>query len=159
MGVPLGYMGDLVIIATSPMKFGELAGASLVDVARYLRRDLMAANNRDYVRSFATWISRTADKTTIAYIGRFNPDTDIGQSSWAYIKLATMAFGPLGRPSLIRRPDFIPLKSDIYFMPQTESRDIDALLCFNSVDLAVWMEDETWNAYACIGRLYRARRL
>ena len=148
MGVPAGYMGDLVTISTSTMGFCELAEAPLADMASHLRRDLAAVNNRDYVRSFATWIQRTADKTVIAYGGRFNPDTDIGSSSWAHVRLAKVEFGPLGRPSLIRRPDFVPLKSDIYFMPETESGDIDALVCFNRADLDGLMEDETWTAYA-----------
>jgi hypothetical protein len=152
MGVPKGYMGDLVTIATSTMGFRELAEAPLAEIASRLRCDLSAVNNYEYVRSFATWIERTADKSAIAYGGRFNPDTDIGSSSWAHIRLAKVAFGPLGRPSLIRRPDFVPLKSDIYFMPQTEMGDIDALVCFNHADLNGLMEDEIWNAYAdCIG--------
>ncbi|KAK4043910.1 transferase family-domain-containing protein [Parachaetomium inaequale] len=149
MGVPAGYMGDLVTIATSTMGFRELAEAPLADVALRLRRDLATVNNRDYVRSFATWIARTADKTVIAYGGKFNPDTDIGSSSWAQIGLASVAFGPLlGRPSLIRRPDFVPLKSDIYFMPQTERGNIDALVCFNQADLDGLMRDQMWTAYA-----------
>jgi hypothetical protein len=148
MGVPAGYMGDLVTIATTTLGFRELAEAPLADIACRLRRDLTAVNNRDYVRSFATWIQRTADKTTIAYGGRFNPDTDIGSSSWAHVKLAKVAFGPLGRPSLIRRPDFVPLRSDIYFMPQTENGDIDALLCFNQADFDGLMADEMWTAFA-----------
>ncbi|KAH8784874.1 transferase family-domain-containing protein [Diaporthe sp. PMI_573] len=152
MGVPKGYMGDLVTIATSTMGFRELAEAPLAEIASRLRRDLSAVNNYEYVRSFATWIERTADKSVIAYGGGFNPDTDIGSSSWAHIRLAKVAFGPLGRPSLIRRPDFVPLKSDIYFMPQTEMGDIDALVCFNHADLNGLMEDEIWNAYTdCIG--------
>lgn len=148
MGVPQGYMGDLVTIATSTMGFRELVEAPLAEISNRFRRDLEAVNNRDYVRSFATWIARTADKATIAYGGKFNPDTDIGSSSWAHIRLATVDFGPLGRPSLIRRPDFVPLKSDIYFMPQTESGDIDALVCFNRADLDGLMKDEMWTTYA-----------
>lgn len=148
MDVPAGYMGDLVTIATSTMGFRDLAEAPLGDVAGRLRRDLTIVNNREYVRSFATWIERTPDKSVIAYGGRFNPDTDIGSSSWAQIQLANVDFGPLGRPALIRRPDFAPLKSDIYFMPQTKAGDIDALLCFNQVDLDGLLGDEIWTAYA-----------
>ncbi|KAL2141561.1 hypothetical protein VTI28DRAFT_2211 [Corynascus sepedonium] len=149
MGVPAGYMGDLVTISTSTIGFRELVEAPLADVAARLRRDLTAVNNRGYVRSFATWINRTADKRTIAYGGRFNPDTDIGSSSWAHVRLAKVSFGPLlGQPSLVRRPDFVPLRSDIYFMPQTESGDIDALLCFNQADFDGLMEDKIWTDYA-----------
>ncbi|KAI0469935.1 transferase family-domain-containing protein [Xylariaceae sp. FL0804] len=148
MDVPPGYMGDLVTIATSRMRFRDLVDAPLGYVASRLRRDLFLVNNREYVRSFATFIANTPDKNKIGYGGEFNPDTDIGSSSWAHIQLAKVKFGPLGEPSLIRRPDFVPLQSDIYLMPQTACGDIDALVCFNQEDLRGLMEDERWNKYA-----------
>lgn len=148
MGVPKEYMGDLVTIATSKMVFQDLADASLPTVANVLRRDLNAVNTSEYVRSFATFIANTLDKSNIVYGGGFNPDTDIGSSSWAQIQLSRVAFGPLGRPVLIRRPNFVPLKSDIYFMPRTEAGDIDALLCFNDGDMDGLLADPQWNMYA-----------
>ena len=148
MGVPQRYMGDLVTIATSRIAFQELADASLPAVASLLRKDLNAVNTRDYVRSFATLIANTSDKSTIVYGGKFNPDTDIGSSSWARIQLYRVKFGPLGKPALVRRPNFGPLRSDIYFMPQTESGNIDALLCFNEEDMKGLEADAKWNAYA-----------
>jgi hypothetical protein len=148
MGVPPGYMGDLVTIATSRIGFQELANAALPVVASLLRRDLNRVNTRGYVRSFATFIDRTQDKSSIVYGGKFNPDTDIGSSSWAQVQLARTDFGLLGRPTLVRRPTFGPLKSDIYFMPQTACGDIDSLLCFNEEDMKGLMTDALWNAYA-----------
>ncbi|KAH0377668.1 hypothetical protein KCU92_g9111, partial [Aureobasidium melanogenum] len=148
MGVPTEYMGDLVTIATSCMTFQGLADASLGDIAMTLRRDLNAVNNREYIRSFATFIADTADKSTIVYGGKFNPDTDIGCSSWARLGLSHVRFGSLGKPALIRRPTFGPLKSDIYFMPQTESGDTDALLCFNDADTKALRADDEWMKYA-----------
>ena len=148
MSVPRGYMGDLVTIATSKTTFQELEGASLPTIARLLREDLNAVNNRDYVRSFATHIANTPDKSTIVYGGKFTPDTDIGSSSWANIRLYRVSFGALGKPALVRRPTFGPLRSDIYFMPQNESGDIDAALCFNEEDMKGLRSDPRWNAYA-----------
>ena len=148
MGVSQKYMGDLVTIATSRITFQELADASLLAVASLLRKDLNAVNTRDYVRSFATFIANTSDKSSIVYGGKFNPDTDIGSSSWAHIQLYRVKFGPLGKPALVRRPNFGPLRSDIYFLPQTESGDIDALLCFNEEDMRGLEVDAKWNEYA-----------
>ena len=148
VGVSPRYMGDLVTIATSRIAFQELADASLLAVASLLRTDLSVVNTRDYVRSFATLIANTSDKSTIVYGGKFNPDTDIGSSSWARLQLYKTKFGLLGKPDLVRRPNFGPLKSDIYFMPQTESGDIDALLCFNEEDLKGLEADAKWNEYA-----------
>jgi hypothetical protein len=93
-------------------------------------------------------IAQADDKGEISFGGKFNPDTDIGTSSWSHVRLAKVQFGPLGKPCLIRRPDFVPLKSDIYLMPQTECGAIDALLCFNQADFDGLMEDELWLAYA-----------
>ena len=148
MGVSQNYMGDLVTIATSRVTFQELANMSLLAVASLLRKDLSAVNTRDYVRSFATFIANTSDKSTIVYGGKFNPDTDIGSSSWAHIQLYRVKFGLLGKPTLVRRPNFGPLRSDIYFMPQTEFGDIDALLCFNEEDMKGLEADVKWNEYA-----------
>ncbi|KAK4214342.1 transferase family-domain-containing protein [Rhypophila decipiens] len=149
MGVPNGYMGDLVTIATSRLGFQDLVDMPLGDVATLLRRDLLAVNNRDYIRSFATFVASTDDKSQIVYGGKFNPDTDIGSSSWAALGLSKVDFGPLlGKPAMIRRPDFVPLKSDIYLMPMLACGDIDALLCFNDVDFQGLMEDGLWRKYA-----------
>ena len=148
MGVPQSYMGDLVTIAQSQIAFQDLADVPLPAVASLLRKDLNAVNRRDYIRSFATFIAETQDKSTIVYGGRFNPDTDIGSSSWAQIKLSHVAFGTLGKPALVRRPNFGPLKSDIYFMPQNAEGDIDALLCFNEEDMNDLKSDDQWNRFA-----------
>ncbi|KAI1396508.1 transferase family-domain-containing protein [Hypoxylon fuscum] len=148
LGIPRGYMGDLVTIATSMISFQELADASLPTVASLLRKDLNSVNTRDYVRSFATFISQTSDKSTIAYGGKWNTDTDIGSSSWTQVQLSRVNFGPLGKPALVRRPTFGPLRSNIYFMPQTDSGDIDALLCFNEDDFGGLMADARWNSFA-----------
>ncbi|KAI1412824.1 transferase family-domain-containing protein [Hypoxylon sp. FL1857] len=148
MGVPQGYMGDLVTISTSVATFQELAHASLPEVASILRNDLNYVNTWDYVRSYATFVSQTRDKSNIVYGGRWNTDTDIGSSSWARIQLSRVKFGSLGKPALVRRPTFGPLRSNIYFMPQTISGDIDALLCFNEEDMKGLMADPHWNSFA-----------
>ncbi|KAI5853647.1 transferase family-domain-containing protein [Durotheca rogersii] len=148
MGVPPGYMGDLVTIATSRMTFKDLVDAPLSVIAGVLRRDLNAVDTPDYIRSFATHIANTPDKSTIVYGGKLNPDTDIGSSPWARIQLCRVTFGPLGKPALIRRPNFGPIRSDIYFISQLKSGDIDALLCFNEEDMDELIEEEEWSAYA-----------
>ncbi|KAM0795812.1 hypothetical protein BDR22DRAFT_893792 [Usnea florida] len=66
---------------------------------------------------------------------RFSPD--ICSSSWARLQLYKT-----------KRPNFGPLKSDIYFMSQTESGDIDALLYSNEEDLNRLEADAKWNEYA-----------
>ncbi|RAL09580.1 uncharacterized protein BO97DRAFT_427216 [Aspergillus homomorphus CBS 101889] len=110
-------------------------------------------DTRHYIRSFATRITTQQDRSRISYGGDFDPQTDIGSSSWADVQLYRVAFGPLlGKPALVRRPDFAPLKSDIYFMPRTEEGDVDALLCMTEEDFAGLDVDPEWRRYAdCIG--------
>ncbi|OTB00231.1 hypothetical protein M426DRAFT_66285 [Hypoxylon sp. CI-4A] len=148
MGVPKGYMGDLVTISNSVATFQEIADASLPKIASILRNDLNHVNTRDYIRSYATFVARTADKSNIVYGGQWNPDTDIGSSSWSRLQLSRINFGSLGKPVLVRRPTFGPLRSNIYFMPQTISGDIDALICFNEEDMKGLMADPQWNLFA-----------
>ena len=152
MDVGPEYLGDLVSIAMSRFTSGELVDAPLSTVAQAMRRDLSTVNNRYYIRSFASFIAREPDRSVISYGGAFNPDTDIGSSSWAHVQLHRVQFGVLGAPRLVRRPDFVPLKSDIYFMPQTAEGDIDALLCFNQADFDGLAQDAEWTSSAeCIG--------
>ncbi|EAW07078.1 putative trichothecene biosynthesis acetyltransferase [Aspergillus clavatus NRRL 1] len=148
MGVPREYMGDLVIIATSRFALGELAQAPLAVVTAALRKDLQVSNNEYYIRSFATLIANEPDRSIISYGGNFNPETDIGSSSWADVQLYRVEFGPLGKPALVRRPNFAPLKSDIYFMPRTEAGDIDALLCMTEEDFVGLDKDPEWKLYS-----------
>jgi len=146
--MPREYMGDLVTIAMSRFNMAEITNASLSTVAGTLRMDLRSVNNEQYIRSFATFLANEPDSSIISYGGNFNPETDIGSSSWADVQLYGVEFGLLGKPVLVRRPDFAPLKSDIYFMPQTEVGDIDALLCMNQADFDGLKNDIEWNEYA-----------
>ncbi|KAL2167889.1 hypothetical protein VTG60DRAFT_676 [Thermothelomyces hinnuleus] len=148
LGVPSEYMGDMVTIVNSSFTFQELADAPLSAVAGQLRRDLTAVNTPEYIRSFATFIANTPDKSIISYGGKFNPDTDMGTSSAAHVRLLEVEFGPLGKPSLIRRPNFGPIKSELYVMPRTLDGDFDILLCLKEVDMVGLMEDAQWNEYA-----------
>lgn len=148
LGVPKEYMGDLVVLAVSQFIANELVQAPLSQVAATMRSDLKAVNHEDYIRSFATFLATELDRSSISYGGNFNPKVDIGSSSWAQVKLYGIKFGLLGKPTLVRRPNFGPLKSDIYFMPQTEDGDIDALLCMSEDDFASLKASPEWTYFA-----------
>ncbi|KAJ5427189.1 trichothecene biosynthesis acetyltransferase [Penicillium sp. CMV-2018d] len=148
LGVPREYMGDLVVLAVSHFIADELVQAPLSQVAATMRSDLQAVNHEDYIRSFATFLATEPDRSSISYGGNFNPKADIGSSSWAQVKLYRIKFGFLGKPTLVRRPNFGPLKSDIYFMPQTEDGDIDALLCMSEDDFAALNASPEWRYFA-----------
>lgn len=148
LGVSAGYMGNLITIAMSKLPFQELADAPLYKVANVLRRDLTAVDRSEYIRSFYTFIANTADKSRISYGGNYNPDTDMGTSSAAASRLLEVDFGFLGKPTLVRRPDFGPINSQLYMMPRTLKGEMDVLLCLNELDMTGLLEDPVWNEYA-----------
>lgn len=148
MGVQWEYMGNLVTGAISRVAFDDVENASLPALAEMMRGDVIRVNQKHHVRSIATFINSEPDKSIIRFGGRFNPDTDIGSSSWAHVALYGAEFGSLGKPTLIRRPNFVPLRSFIYFMPKMENGDIDALVCFNEADMHGLRSDPEWNEYA-----------
>ncbi|EYE91686.1 uncharacterized protein EURHEDRAFT_464384 [Aspergillus ruber CBS 135680] len=149
LGVSKEYLGDVVTNAHTSMTFHELTTSSLSVVASRMRENIQKiGRNSQYIRSFATLIAEEPDKSTISYVGTFNPDHDIGSSSWARLDLYSVSFGGLGKPALIRRPDFVPVRGLIYFMPKTEDGDIDALVCLNEGELHDLKSDVEWSQYA-----------
>ncbi|KAL3461906.1 transferase family-domain-containing protein [Aspergillus heterothallicus] len=144
MGVPSEYMGQMGYNATTRVSFGDLDAMSLGSTAALLRTKVQEMNTAYSIRSWATFIAGTADKSTIMFAGTFNPDTDVGVSSLAHVELYTCGFGPLGRPELVRRPNFRPLEGCIYFWSRTAEGDIDVLTCLNEVDIRGLREDAEW---------------
>lgn len=151
MQVPKEYMGQMGYNATCRLTFRELEKAPLGIVASTLRRTVKGVNNKYSVRSWVTFIANEPDKSTIMFGGSFDPDTDIGLSSLVHAELHSAEFGILGKPELVRRPNFTPLESCVYFWSQTESGDFDVLMCLNEADVQALKMNQKWNEYAeCI---------
>lgn len=148
MQVPKEHMGQMGYNATCKLTFRELEKASLGNFASLLRRTVKGVNNEYSVRSWATFIANEPDKSTIMFGGSFNPDTDIGLSSLVHAELYSAEFGILGKPELVRRPNFTPLESCVYFWSQTEAGDFDVLMCLNEADLQALKMDQEWTEYA-----------
>ncbi|EPE28677.1 hypothetical protein GLAREA_09798 [Glarea lozoyensis ATCC 20868] len=148
MQVPKEYMGQMGYNATCRISFGDLEKMSLREVCALLRETVQTVNNEYSVRSWVTFIANEPDKSTIMFGGTFNPDTDIGLSSLAHAELYSVEFGALGKPQLVRRPNFGPLESIVYFWPQTEDGDIDVLMCLSGMDLQGMKEDGVWMSFA-----------
>ncbi|ERF72995.1 hypothetical protein EPUS_08852 [Endocarpon pusillum Z07020] len=148
MQIPKEYMGQMGYNATCRLSFRELEKASLGTVASILRRTARDVNNEYSVRSWVTFIANEPDKSSIMFGGSFNPDTDIGLSSLAHVELYSAEFGILGKPELVRRPNFHPLESCVYFWSQTEAGDFDVLMCLNEADVQALKMDQEWKEYA-----------
>ena len=146
--IPQEYMGQMGYNATCRLAFKELEHASLGAIASFLRGTAQSVNTEYSVRSWVTFIANEPDKSTIMFGGAFNPDTDIGLSSLVHTNLYGASFGVLGKPELVRRPNFTPLEGCVYLWSQTEAGDLDVLMCLNEMDVQALKMDEEWKQYA-----------
>ncbi|KEY70387.1 hypothetical protein S7711_09361 [Stachybotrys chartarum IBT 7711] len=144
VGVSRDYMGDLIHNVTAFLTWEELVSLPLSSIAAHLRRELNKANTAYHVRSFATFVAREADKSTITYGGQFNPATDLGCSSIRGRSDLFADFGQLGFPTLIRRPPPPPFPGLLVLFPGTMSGDCDAMLCITDADLEDLKRDPLW---------------
>lgn len=143
MGVSTEYMGQLVYVAATYLSYKELVDLPLSTIASRMRKDLNEVNNEFCVRSYATFIAGVPDKTTLAYGGPFNRDTDIASSSMAQARMV-LDYGMLGVPELLRRPKLTPIPGTFYFYPP-ETEDFNLLLCLNQQDLEAIKADPEWS--------------
>ena len=122
-------------------------------MAALLRRDLAEASSTPYrLRSFATFVASEPDRSTIAYAGRFNPDTDVGCTSvrggGAGGAEAFPEFGALlGRPDFIRRPATAAFPGLVALLPGSPDGDCDVWACLRDADLEALNADETWRDF------------
>lgn len=144
VGVSKDYMGDLIHNVTTFLTWEELVSLPLSSIAAHLRRELNKANTAYHVRSFATFVAREMDKSTITYGGQFNPATDLGCSSIRGRSDLFADFGQLGFPTLIRRPPPPPFPGLLVLFPGTMSGDCDAMLCITDADLEDLKRDPLW---------------
>ena len=148
MQVPKEYMGQMGYNATCRLTFRDLEKASLGTTASILRKTVKEVNTEYSARSWVTFIANEPDKSTIMFGGAFNPDTDIGLSSLAHVELHSAEFGVLGKPELVRRPNFLPLESCVYLWAQTAAGDLDVLMCLNEADVNALKRDREWQESA-----------
>ncbi|KAI2621286.1 transferase family-domain-containing protein [Hypoxylon sp. NC1633] len=147
VGLPANYMGEVAHTMSAWMTFEQLASAPLSTVASYLRKRLNETNNLHHLRSFASFIAREPDKSTITYAGKFNPDVDIGCSSIRTLAGVFPQFGRLGTPEFIRRPPSVPFPSTLVLYPGTPEGDCDAIACLTDADFEALSADPEWTRY------------
>jgi trichothecene 3-O-acetyltransferase len=149
MKVSPEYMGHMIYISASFLPLEHIATRSVAHVASVMRHDLNDASSEHEIRSFATLIANTKDKSTIAFAGEFNPDLDVGSSSGLAMK-HQFDYGPLGTPDFMNRPRFTPLPSTLYIMPMLSDGGVDVMLSLKPEELSIIKEDTVWNRYAQI---------
>ena len=145
LGVSQSYMGQLVYYSRTFLTLEELTTLPLSSIACSMRRNLINDNTEFSVRSYATWLSRVPDKSTLIYCGPADRTTDISCSSMANASLV-FRYGSLGEPKCIRRPNLPPVPGTLYFYPPDASGDMNLLVCLNDEEMEELNNNELWAA-------------
>lgn len=149
IGLSPDYMADVVHTVSTWLTVEQLATMPLSSIAAHLRARLDETNTAYNLRSFATFVAREPDKSTITYAGKFDPSIDVGCTSTRGMwREAFPNFGLLGVPQLIRRPPSIPFPSTLGLFPGTATGECDAVACLTDQDFQVLMADEEWLKFA-----------
>ncbi|CAG7970492.1 unnamed protein product [Penicillium salamii] len=143
MGVSYEYMGHMVYHAATRMTFEELQKEPISAIACRLRSDLNDVNNGFSVRSYATYIANTPNKSRILYGGLFNRDTDVGASAVANADFFH-SFGVIGKPMFARRPYLAPIPGCVYFMP-SEGPVLPVLVCLRDDEMDGLKNHPEWS--------------
>jgi hypothetical protein len=153
--VSKGYLGHLVGLAyTEWPTASTVLEAPLSKVASDIRASLEKVDDHN-IRSLATLIHTTEDKTTIFYGAKKKLGKDIFISSWAQMDLSrTCGFGPLlsggdedGRPDFVRRAKMDIVPDLTYLMPKNREGDMDLGACLFEEDIVALQEDGPWTKY------------
>lgn len=146
--VPAGYMGHMLILDQVALSFGQLAKASLSDLAVRLRRSLNSIDDY-HVRSAATVIKNEQDKSTFQYGANAVTGRDLTISSWAGLNLSSISFGPaFGRATFVRRALQADCEGLGYLMPTTSDGDIDLAISLSKGDYDSIGQDPIWKHFA-----------
>jgi trichothecene 3-O-acetyltransferase len=153
--VPNGYLGHLVGLAyTEWPAAGSVLDSHLSTVASDIRDSLDKVDDYN-IRSLATLIHTTEDKTTIFYGAKKKLGKDIFISSWAQMDLArTCDFGEVlkkggkdGRPDFVRRATMDIVPDLTYIMPKNREGDMAIGGCLFEEDIEGLEADEVWKKY------------
>ena len=144
-GLGEDYMADVIHTISTWLTLGELASLPLSGVAAHLRARLDATNTAYHLRSFATFVAREPDKSTITYAGEFDQRVDIGCTSTRGLwREAFPSFGVLGTPEYLRRPPSIPFTGTLALFPGTSEGDCDAVACLTDAEFEALRADPEW---------------
>lgn len=137
------FMGQLVYYSRTFLTLDELQTLPLSTIACSLRKNLTNDNTEFSVRSYATWLSKVPDKSTLIYCGPADRTTDVSCSSMSNASLL-FEFGRLGQPKYIRRPQLPPVPGTLYFYPPDATGDLNILVCLNDEEMKELAADELW---------------
>ncbi|KAI1098444.1 hypothetical protein F4804DRAFT_350382 [Jackrogersella minutella] len=155
LGVPFSYIGHLVYHSAARLTMGQVVSMPLSTVAQTLRRELNAANTQWGVRSYATFLAREPDMSSLLYGGVHNPNTDVGATtpsiSLGFSRETSSnmpdTWGPLlGRMRFMRRTKAAPIPGSFSFI-SPENNMIPIIVCLPEEDLNGLKKDDEWRQY------------
>lgn len=150
MGI-LTYFGLLQNMTYHTHSFQELIDASLGSIALGMRVavDPKTTNLKYCTQALATCMSRAPDKGIFSMTACLDLSRDIALSSWSKTNCYELDFNlGLGKPEAVRRPQFTPVESLIYFMPKSLDGEVAVGLCLRDDDMDRLRSDVIFNKYA-----------
>ncbi|KAF3069451.1 Trichothecene 3-O-acetyltransferase [Trichoderma lentiforme] len=144
-----GYLGHLCGLADTAWPTArELVDGSLADAAISIRESLNRIDDF-YMRSLATLINETEDKTTIFYAAKKKFGKDILISSWVQLHwLANCSFGTaIGMPDFVRRARLPELPDLVYMMPKNKEGHMDLGMSLFHEDFVGLANDAIWRDF------------
>lgn len=150
LSIPPCYPGNMSSHTYTTLPLSSLTSStSLGPLASSLRLALNPSELSFTIRSLATHISLTDDKSGISPGANLDFSTDIFFSSWAKIGCYKLDFNlGLGLPESVRRPRYAVVEGLMYLMPIDRSGGIDAAICLRDEDLEGLRADREFLDYA-----------
>ncbi len=149
LSIPPSYLGNMSNHTYNTIPLSSVLSTSLGSLASSLRLALNPSDLSFAIRSLATHISLTSDKSSIRYGADIDLSTDIFFSSWAKLPCYNLDFNlGLGFPESVRRPRFDVVEGLMYLMPVDSNRGIDAAICLRDEDFEGLRVDREFGEYA-----------
>jgi hypothetical protein len=160
MSLTPAYMGHMVRTSSTRLPIRTVTSSSLSYISSCLRSTLLRDTTPHAVKSYATLLSRTKDKSRILYAGSFDPLRDFSCSSVAHV--AIPRFGDiLGEVEFVRRPTSGVLPGGMYVGPAVGERGgpgpaggggsggngfrgVDAAVCWRVAEMDWLKQDKIW---------------
>lgn len=149
LSIPPSYLGNMSNHTYNTLSLSSLSSTSLRSLASSLRLGLDPSDLRFMIRSLATHICLTSDKSRVSCGANLDFSTDIFFSSWAKLACYNLDFNiGLGFPESVRRPRYDVVEGLMYLMPMDRSGGIDAAICLRDEDLEGLRGDRDFGEYA-----------
>ncbi|KAK9428473.1 transferase family-domain-containing protein [Lipomyces doorenjongii] len=150
LDIPQMYPGVVQNMTYHTYPIQKLVAEPLGRVASQLRSalDPKTSDLGYHTRALATVLNRAPEKRIISVVASLDLSVDIMLSSWAKENCYELDFNlGLGKPEAVRRPQFVPYESLIYFMPKARDGEIALGICLRDEDMERLIADEEFAKY------------